>query len=62
MPVVVGYTNDPTVVKSKEIFKSSKKAYKKAQRKANVISAAGLSAGVVYTRKVKPKDYNETGG
>lgn len=34
------YTNDPTVVKSKENFKSSKKAYKKAQRKANVISTA----------------------
>lgn len=62
------YTNDPTVVKSKENLKTSKKAYKKAQRKADFIekagplSAAGLSAGVAYIRKVKPKDYNETGG
>ena len=120
------YTNDPTVVKSKENLKTSKKAYKKAQRKANVtstannikkanlakkntkqqslntalmvksvkeikddltipgtkelykaagetiaedfikkagsLSAAGLSAGAVYTRKAKPKNYNETGG
>lgn len=127
------YTNDPTVVKSKENFKSSKKAYKKFYdklkshgygaiqdindmkysgyhaknplivfdnsknnimvksvkeikddltipgtkelnkaagetiaegfiKKAGPLSAAGLSAGAVYTRKVKPKDYNETGG
>lgn len=32
------YKDDPSVVKSKQEFKLAKKAYKRAQRKANAIS------------------------
>lgn len=53
------YADDPTVVKSKQDFKSAKKAYKSAQRKANIIStSSNIKEADAALKKFKSAKFN----